>query len=124
MDHVQSLVSVDEQTCLLGGLLGNELERLSTGLAAKDLVMLRSLALTLQVCPLLAEENMAGPRESSGKHIVRNPSSEIEGDQSLPSVSMRLERWEISVGAEAFSHGTVGFLLRPVSQLYPKVGQE
>ena len=59
--HVQNLMSMKEQDMSVGGLLGHELERLS-----RDLVMLRSVALTLlQVHSLLAEENVACPRESS-----------------------------------------------------------
>lgn len=44
---MQSLMSVEEQDTSWGGLLGNELESVSRGLTAKDLVLLRIWAQTL-----------------------------------------------------------------------------
>lgn len=68
MYHGQSLQS----KAYLWRRLGNELDPFSRGLTAKDLVMLRSLALTLTVHSLLAEENMAGRRGSRCEHLAKS----------------------------------------------------
>lgn len=71
------------KTCLWGCLLGNELERVSRGLTAEDLVVLRSLALH----SMLAEENVAGSMESSCKYIARNLNYETDG-RPVPSLCL------------------------------------
>lgn len=102
------------KTCLWGCLLGNELERLSRGLTAEDLVVLRSLALH----SMLAEENVAGSMESSCKYIARNLNYETDG-RPVPSLCLlEVERWEMFIRAEAISHSNVGYPIKTSFLIY------
>lgn len=117
---MQSLMSVKEQDMSWGGLLGNESESVGRGLTAKDLVLLRIWVQTLQGLPHspLAEENMAGPGESSSKHIARSLSCEIDGrpDPSLCLPEVRNVR-DICT-CRAFRCGNVGCPIQSCSLIH------